>query len=49
MTYIENNYLSVTVFESKTREYKPWAPSDQAEEETLLKKILAGYEHQVDS
>ena len=31
MTYIENNYLSVTVFESKTREYKPWALSDQAE------------------
>jgi hypothetical protein len=31
MTYLEDNHLTVTMVESKTREYKPWALSDQAE------------------
>ena len=31
MTYLEENCLTVTMVESKTREFKPWAPPDQAE------------------
>ena len=31
MTYLDNNCLTVTMVESKTREFKPWAPSNQAE------------------
>jgi hypothetical protein len=31
MTFLETNCLTLTMVESKTREFKPWAPSDQAE------------------
>ena len=31
MTYLENDRLTVTMVESKTREFKPWALSDKAE------------------
>ena len=31
MTYLEDNRMTVTMVESKTKEYKPWALSDKAE------------------